>query len=105
MSLDSKTVAHIAMLARIKVPEAELAALATELSGIMTWIEQLNEVDTKNVEPMSSVSDVTLPQREDKVTDGGIAEKILANAPGGAVYVEPTDKNAGGFFTVPKVVE
>ena len=54
---------------------------------------------------MSSVSDVTLPQREDKVTDGGIAEKILANAPGGAVYVDPTDKNAGGFFTVPKVVE
>jgi aspartyl-tRNA(Asn)/glutamyl-tRNA(Gln) amidotransferase subunit C len=105
MSLDSKTVAHIAMLARIKVPEAELAALAKELSGIMTWIEQLNEVDTKNVEPMSSVSDVTLPQREDKVTDGGIAEKILANAPGGAVYIEPTDKNAGGFFTVPKVVE
>jgi aspartyl-tRNA(Asn)/glutamyl-tRNA(Gln) amidotransferase subunit C len=105
MSLDSKTVAHIAMLARIKVPEAELNALATELSGIMTWIEQLNEVDTKNVEPMSSVSDVTLPQREDKVTDGGIAEKILANAPGGAVYIEPTDKNAGGFFTVPKVVE
>ena len=51
------------------------------------------------------VSDVTLPQREDKVTDGGIAEKILANAPGGAVYIEPTDKNAGGFFTVPKVVE
>ena len=105
MSLDSKTVAHIATLARIKVPEAELAALANELSGIMTWIEQLNEVDTKNVEPMSSVSDVTLPQREDKVTDGGIAEKILANAPGGAVYIEQTDKNAGGFFTVPKVVE
>jgi aspartyl-tRNA(Asn)/glutamyl-tRNA(Gln) amidotransferase subunit C len=105
MSLDSKTVAHIAMLARIKVPEAELNVLAQELSGIMTWIEQLNEVDTKNVEPMSSVSDVTLPQREDKVTDGGIAEKILANAPGGAVYIEPTDKNAGGFFTVPKVVE
>ena len=57
------------------------------------------------VEPMSSVSDVTLPQREDKVTDGGIAEKILANAPGGAVYIDPTDKSAGGFFTVPKVVE
>ena len=105
MSLDSKTVAHIAMLARIKVPEAELAALATELSGIMTWIEQLNEVDTADVEPLASVSDVTLPMREDKVTDGGVAEKVLANAPGGAVYIDPTDRNAGGFFTVPKVVE
>jgi aspartyl-tRNA(Asn)/glutamyl-tRNA(Gln) amidotransferase subunit C len=105
MSLDKDTVARIARLARLKVPDEELAPLAGELSGILAWIEQLNEVDTKNVEPMSSVSDVTLPQREDKVTDGGIAEKILANAPGGAVYIEPTDKNAGGFFTVPKVVE
>jgi len=83
MSLDKEAVARIARLARLKVPDEEL----------------------KNVEPMSSVSDVTLPMREDKVTDGGIAEKILANAPGGAVYIEPTDKNAGGFFTVPKVVE
>jgi aspartyl-tRNA(Asn)/glutamyl-tRNA(Gln) amidotransferase subunit C len=105
MSLDKDTVARIARLARLKVPDEELAPLADELSGIFAWIEQLNEVDTKNVEPMSSVSDVALPQREDKVTDGGIAEKILANAPGGAVYIEPTDKNAGGFFTVPKVVE
>ena len=105
MSLDKDTVARIARLARLKVPDEELAPLAGELSGILAWIEQLNEVDTKNVEPMSSVSDVTLPMREDKVTDGGIAEKILANAPGGAVYIEPTDKKAGGFFTVPKVVE
>ena len=105
MSLDKDTVARIARLARLKVPDEELAPLADELSGIFAWIEQLNEVDTENVEPMSSVSDVALPQREDKVTDGGIAEKILANAPGGAVYIEPTDKNAGGFFTVPKVVE
>ena len=51
------------------------------------------------------MSDVTLPMRQDKVTDGGIAEKVLANAPGGAVYIDPTDKHAGGFFTVPKVVE
>ena len=61
--------------------------------------------DTKNVEPLSSISEVTLPMRADKVTDGGIAEKVLANAPGGAVYIDPTDKSAGGFFTVPKVVE
>lgn len=105
MSLDKDTVARIARLARLKVPEDELGPLASELSGILAWIEQLNEVDTAQVEPMSSVSDVTLPLRPDKVTDGGIAAKILANAPGGAVYVEPADRNAGGFFTVPKVVE
>src|SRR5262245_50200680 len=105
MSLDKETVARIARLARLKVPDDELAPLAGELSRILAWIEQLNEVDTANVEPMSSVSDVTLPMRADKVTDGGIAEKILANAPGGAVYIDPADKSAGGFFTVPKVVE
>ena len=105
MSLDKDTVARIARLARLKVPDEELTPLAGELSGIMAWIEQLNEVDTTGIEPMSSISDVTLPLRADKVTDGGIAAKILANAPGGAVYIDPTEKNAGGFFTVPKVVE
>ncbi|MBS0518025.1 MAG: Asp-tRNA(Asn)/Glu-tRNA(Gln) amidotransferase subunit GatC [Proteobacteria bacterium] len=105
MSLDKDTVARIARLARLKVPEEELSTLAGELSGILAWIEQLNEVDTKDVAPLASVSDVTLPMRADKVTDGGIAGNVLANAPGGAVYVDPTDKNAGGFFTVPKVVE
>jgi len=105
MSLDKETVARIARLARLKVPEEELAPLAGELSGILAWIEQLNEVDTTNIEPLASVSDVTLPMREDKVTDGDIAEKVLANAPGGAVYIDSTDKNVGGFFTVPKVVE
>ena len=105
MSLDKETVARIARLARLKVPDEELEPLAGELSGILAWIEQLNEVDTNNVAPLASVSDVTLPMREDKVTDGGIAEKVLANAPGGAVYVDPDDKHAGGFFTVPKVVE
>jgi aspartyl-tRNA(Asn)/glutamyl-tRNA(Gln) amidotransferase subunit C len=105
MPLDKEAVARIARLARLKVPDEELAPLAGELSGILAWIEQLDEVDTANVEPMASVSDVTLPMRADKVTDGGIAAKILANAPGGAVYVDPSDKNAGGFFAVPKVVE
>ena len=105
MSIDAATVAKIARLARLKVPEEEQAPLAGELSGILGWIEQLNEVDTANVEPLASVSDVTLPLRQDVVTDGGIAAKVLANAPGGAVYIEPTDPNAGGFFTVPKVVE
>jgi len=105
MSLDKEAVARIARLARLKVPEEELAPLAGELSGILAWIEQLNEVDTQDVAPLASVSDVTLPMRQDKVTDGDIAEKVLANAPGGAVYIDPDDRNAGGFFTVPKVVE
>ena len=105
MALDKDTVARIARLARVNVPDEELAPLAGELSGIFAWIEQLNEVDTRNVEPLSSVSYVTLPLRADKVTDGGIAAQVLANAPGGADYIDMSDKNAGGFFTVPKVVE
>ena len=105
MAIDAATVRKVARLARIAEPEETLEGLAKELTGILDWIEQLNEVDTANIEPLASVSDVTLPMREDKVTDGGIAGKILANAPGGAVYIEPTDKNAGGFFAVPKVVE
>lgn len=95
MALDKATVARIAMLARIKVPEAEQEHLAGELSRILTWIEQLNEVETDGVEPISSVTAMTLPMREDKVTDGNCRDKILANAPAAA----------GGFFTVPKVVE
>ena len=95
MSLDKDTVARIALLARLKVPEEELAPLAGELSGILAWIEQLSEVDTKDVEPLSSVSDVTLPMRADKVTDGGIADDIVRNAPASEDH----------FFLVPKVVE
>ncbi len=95
MALDSTAVKRIARLARIAVPEAELAPLAKELSGILTWVEQLDAVDTAGVEPMTSVVAVTLPMREDAVTDGGVPDEVLANAP------EP----ARGFFTVPKVVE
>ena len=95
MSLGTKDVAHIATLARLRVPESELPGLAKELSGIMTWIEQLNQVDTSNVEPMTGVQARDLPQREDVVSDGGAAPKILMNAPDAA----------HGFFTVPKVVE
>ncbi len=105
MSLDKQTVARIARLARLKVPEEELQGLAGELSGIMNWIEQLNSVDTSAVEPMTSVADLTLPMREDKVTDGGQAQRVLANAPGGAVWLESGNAAAGGFFVVPKVVE
>jgi aspartyl-tRNA(Asn)/glutamyl-tRNA(Gln) amidotransferase subunit C len=95
MALDKATVARIATLARIKLPEAEQEHLAGELSAILSWIEQLNEVDTTGVEPMSSVAAVTLPMREDEVTDGNCRDKILANAP----------ETVNGFFAVPKVVE
>jgi aspartyl-tRNA(Asn)/glutamyl-tRNA(Gln) amidotransferase subunit C len=95
MSLDTKAVANIATLARIRVPEADLPGMVKELNGIMTWIEQLNEVDTTGVEPMSGVLARDLPRRPDVVNDGGDSNKVLANAP------EP----AHGFYTVPKVVE
>ena len=99
MSLDKATVARIATLARIKVAGGDLDRMAGELQGILSWVEQLNEVDTSNVEPMTSVVEVTLPQREDVVNDGGYAERILANAR------EPVREGDGGYFTVPKVVE
>ena len=95
MALDTAAVKRIARLARIAVPDADLPHLANELNGILHWVEQLDAVDTAGVEPMTSVVAVVLPMRADAVTDGGIQEKVLANAP------EPTR----GFFTVPKVVE
>ncbi|RMH49749.1 MAG: Asp-tRNA(Asn)/Glu-tRNA(Gln) amidotransferase subunit GatC [Alphaproteobacteria bacterium] len=95
MSIDRQTARHIAHLARIRVAEEELDHLAGQLSGILTWIEQLQEVDVEGVEPMAAVNPMPLPMRADEVTDGGIREAILANAP---------DARAG-FFTVPKVVE
>jgi len=95
MSLDEATVARIARLARIAVPEEELAPLAGELSHILEWIEQLNEVDTEGVAPMTSVVAMRLVWREDRVTDGGRPGDILANAP----------ERQDGYFVVPKVVE
>jgi aspartyl-tRNA(Asn)/glutamyl-tRNA(Gln) amidotransferase subunit C len=95
VSLDEATVARIARLARIAVPKKELAPLATELSHILEWIEQLNEVDTDGVPPMTSVAAMKLAWREDEVTDGGRPEDILANAP----------ERQDGYFVVPKVVE
>lgn len=95
MSLDKSTVRAIAELARIEVPDEELDHLAGELSNILTFVEQLSEVNTDGVAPMTSVAAMTLPMRQDEVTDGGQAEAVLANAPDGA----------DGFFTVPKVVE
>ncbi|HWB49825.1 MAG TPA: Asp-tRNA(Asn)/Glu-tRNA(Gln) amidotransferase subunit GatC [Stellaceae bacterium] len=95
MALDKATVARIATLARIRVAEDQLEPLATELSGILDWVEQLMAVDTENVPPMTSVAEMTLPLRDDVVTDGGNREAVLGNAP----------RPARGFYAVPKVVE
>ena len=95
MSIDKATVARIARLARIHVPEEHREALAGELSNIIGWVEQLAEVDTDDVAPMTSVVEVSLPRRQDQVTDGGCQDEVLANAP----------RRDGGFFVVPKVVE
>lgn len=95
MSLDKATVAKIAHLARIKVPEADQEHLAGELSNILNFVEQLNEVDTVGVQPMTSVAPHKLRRRADAVTDGGVRDAVLLNAP----------ESAEGFFVVPKVVE
>jgi aspartyl-tRNA(Asn)/glutamyl-tRNA(Gln) amidotransferase subunit C len=95
MAIDADTVRKVAMLARIRVDEQRLAPLAAELSAILGWIEQLAEVDTDGVEPMTSAVAQALPMREDVVTEGGDADAILANAP----------KARNGFFVTPKVVE
>ncbi|MEC9368911.1 MAG: Asp-tRNA(Asn)/Glu-tRNA(Gln) amidotransferase subunit GatC [Pseudomonadota bacterium] len=95
MKVDEATVRRIARLARIKVSDADAGKLVGELSGILTWVEQLQEVRTDGVEPMTCVVDMKMAMREDRVTEGGIAADVLANAPA-------SDK---GFFVVPKVVE
>ena len=95
MSVDTATVKRVAKLARIAVPEDELPKLAENLSGILDFMEQLNEVDVEGVEPMTSVTPMRLPRREDVVTDGDQQQKVLANAPDARE----------GFFAVPKVVE
>ena len=79
MALDQETVRRIAALARIKVPEENLAPLAGELNNIIGWIEQLSEVDTDGIEPMTSVVETAAPQREDVVTEGGTPEVKLCN--------------------------
>ena len=95
MALDKAIVARIATLARIKVPDGDLEPLAGELTQILAWIEQLNEVDVTGVEPMTSVARMKMPMRDDVVSDGGDRDAVLKNAP----------QEARGFFTVPKVVE
>jgi aspartyl-tRNA(Asn)/glutamyl-tRNA(Gln) amidotransferase subunit C len=95
MTIDAATVRKVAKLARIAQPEETLEKLAGELYGIMAWIEQLNEVDTDGVEPMTSAVHMPAPMRDDVVTEGGDPKRVLANA--------PLSKN--DFFVVPKVVE
>lgn len=95
MSIDQNTAARVAKLARIKVDQDALPALAAEFNAILGFIEQLNEVDVDGVEPMTSVTPQRLKRREDVVTDGNQQEKVLANAPDARE----------GFFAVPKVIE
>lgn len=95
MSVDAQTVRRIAHLARIAVAEQEIEHLQDELNAILTFVEQLSEVDVESVEPMTSVIPMEMKKREDKVTDGGISDDIIRNAPA-------TEDH---FFLVPKVVE
>ena len=95
MSVDKATVAQIARLARINVPEDRQEQLVGELNGILDWIAELDGVDTGAVEPLASVTGHGLPRRSDEVTDGNRVDEVLANVP----------ETAGGFFVVPKVVE
>ncbi|MFN3955492.1 MAG: Asp-tRNA(Asn)/Glu-tRNA(Gln) amidotransferase subunit GatC [Pararhodobacter sp.] len=94
-TIDLQTARRVAKLARIAVPEENLPALAGELSNIITFMEQLNEVDVEGVEPMTSVTPMRLKRRTDGVSDGDMQARILANAPDARE----------GFFAVPKVVE
>lgn len=95
MSVDKNTVKRVARLARIALPEERLEPMAKELNAILAWVEQLNEVDTASVEPMTSVIKMSLKMREDVVTDGKIAGDVVLNAPSGE----------DNYFAVPKVVE
>ena len=95
MSIDTDTARRVAHLARIAVQEAALPKLAGELSAVLAFMEQLNEVDVTGIEPMTSVTPMRLKRRVDAVTDGGMQAAVLANAPDARE----------GFFAVPKVVE
>jgi len=95
MSVDNDTVRRVAHLARIAVAEGEVENLRGELNAILAFVEQLGEVDVDGVEPMTSVTPMTMKTRQDQVTDGGIADAIIANAPA----------HEHRFFLVPKVVE
>lgn len=95
MSVDDKTVRRIASLARIALSEEQVAPMAQELNGILSWVEQLREIDVDGVPPMTSVVEQRLRMREDVVTEGNAADALMKNAPGAEDH----------FFVVPKVVE
>ncbi len=95
MPVDLSAVRRIAHLARIGVSDVETPHLQNEINAILKFVEALNEVDVEGVEPMTSVTPMKLPMRDDVVTDGEIAQKVLANAP----------LTEDGFFLVPKVIE
>ncbi|HEV7462482.1 MAG TPA: Asp-tRNA(Asn)/Glu-tRNA(Gln) amidotransferase subunit GatC [Methyloceanibacter sp.] len=95
MSVDRAAVRRIARLARIAITEAEAERFEQELSGILDWVAQLDEIDTSAVEPMTRVAAMTMQRRKDKVTDGFCADDILKNAP----------KVDDHYFVVPKIVE
>lgn len=95
MAVDTKTVKRIASLAKLKIDDDKVEDAEGEFNKILDWIEQLNEVDTNNVEPLLSVNDENLRLREDKVSDGNQRDAVLANAP----------MSSYGYFVVPKVVE
>ena len=95
MAVDKDTVKRVAKLARIALPEERLEPMARELNSLLAWVEQLNEVDTSAVEPMTSVVKMSLKMRDDTVTDGDAAAAVTANAPASEDH----------FFAVPKVVE
>ena len=95
MDIDKKLVKKIATLSRVKIEEKEVERISKDLSKIITWVEKLNEVDTKDVKTVANPSDIKIPFRKDEINDGKIEDKILKNAP---------EKKAG-YFVVPKVVE
>ena len=95
MSMDEKTARKVASLARLRVTDEEIARRAAQLSNILHFVEQLDEVDTDGVEPLPSPVNIKLRLREDKVTDGACVEAVLSNAP----------EELGDFYVVPKVVE
>ena len=95
MSMDENTVRKVARLANIEIQDDDVGRIGDELSGILQWVEQLGEVNTDNVEPLANVVNNELFLREDKITDGDCADKVLANAP----------EETQGFFVVPKIVE
>jgi aspartyl-tRNA(Asn)/glutamyl-tRNA(Gln) amidotransferase subunit C len=95
MSVDAKTVKRIGRLARIRIEEDEVEKYQRELNTILGFVEQLSEVDVSGVEPMTSVTPMQLRRREDRITDGNMADRIVQNAP----------LNEDNFFVVPKVIE